>query len=322
MNEFDMIKTYFLPLAMGQKEALGYSNDGAVLKVPTGKELVVTSDTLNAGTHFLDNMRPQEIARKALRVNLSDLASMGAKPYAYQLCIAFPEKPKEAWVKAFTDALLEDQKHYGLFCSGGDTTSTLGPLSISITAFGLTPSGKSLKRSSAKSGDDIVITGIVGDALIGLYVLQDKLGVTSGKMQFAKAYKEPSPRSLHYKVIRKYARAAADISDGLIADLGHIAKASNCGMAIEFKEWPFSKPAQTLIKQGKIMPAQLLSGGDDYELALAVPPEHTRKLFKALRKEGLTPFHIGKFVSASNGIIITDSQGSMVEMSQTGWTHF
>jgi thiamine-monophosphate kinase len=317
MNEFDLIEKYFRPLA--GPEALGLKDDAAILNVPKGFQLAVTSDTLGAGTHFLGNEKPEHIARKSLRVNLSDLAAMGAKPYAYQLCIAFPEKPKEAWIKKFSAALAADQKKFGIFCSGGDTTVTKGPLTISITAFGLVRENKAVKRSGAKPGDVLVITGPVGDALIGLRILQGKIKTKS--VSCVAAYHNPVPRTGVSDIIRAHARAAIDISDGLIADVGHICETSNCAAHIDLQKIKFSKDAAGFIKKGTVKSADLLTGGDDYELALAVPPKNLPGLLKKLSEKGLKPQIIGKFAKGKPAVTVFN-KGRKIRLGKGGWTHF
>lgn len=317
MNEFSLIEKYFRPLTQNRPEALGLKDDAALLKIPRGMELVVTSDTLGAGTHFLSNEKPAFIAHKALRVNLSDLAAMGAKPYAYQLCISFPKKPAEEWAREFCGALLRDQKQFGIFCSGGDTTITKGPLNISITAFGLVPNNRAVTRAGAKPGHAIVITGSVGNALAGLRMLQNKFPKEKSCIA---AYQKPTPRLAAAETIRAYA-AAIDISDGLIADIGHIAKASNCAAKINLAQIQFSKPVQKLIDQKRLTREDALTGGDDYELALAVSQKNLKPLTARLIKQGLSPQIIGSFVKGE-GVSLYNSLGVKLRIKKPGWTHF
>ena len=301
MNEFDIIAKYFAPLGKD-----GFKDDAAVLQIPAGHELVVTSDTLNEGTHFWVGEAPEFIAHKALRVNLSDLAAMGAEPFCYQLNIAYPQKSDAAWLEKFTSALAADQKEFGIFCSGGDTTSINGPLSISITALGLVPAGKAVKRSGAKAGDTIVLSGPVGDAWIGLEVLRGNLKLENPEA-FLNAYRKPMPQTKIAASVRAYAHAAADVSDGLIADFMHIAAASNLAAVIEVERIPVSPEA---LKFAKL--EDLVSGGDDYQLVLAVPPENLAHLD--------FPHHIiGRFEA---GEVALRFEGQKLALKQTGWSHF
>ena len=333
MNEFDVIARYFAPLCENELD-----DDAAVLSVPEGCELVVTTDTLNAGTHFLEGATPADIAHKALRVNLSDLVAMGAEPFRYQLAIAFPTPPDEAWLAEFTKALAEDQDTFGISCSGGDTTSIFGPLSISITAMGLVPAGKAVKRSGARAGDVIALSGPVGDALIGLKTLQDhndrhceeadadeaiqqsglprsfqSLAMTELGEHFISHYYHPQPRLDLISLMREYAHAAVDISDGLLADLGHIAEASGLAAVVELEKIAFSEPAQRLLDQGSVTAEELLSGGDDYELLLAMSEEDAAR-FPNVQI-------IGRFEEGS-GVQLLDQQGKNVALKHTGWSHF
>ena len=322
MNEFDIIESYFLPLTMGKDETAGLKDDAAVIAVPEGREIVISSDTLNAGTHFLKEEAPENIARKALRVSLSDLASMGADPLCYQLNIAYPQRPEGKWLKAFTDALLEDQKEFGVFCSGGDTTSTHGALSISITVIGTVPSGKAIRRSGAKDGDLVVLTGVIGDAALGLKALWGRMEDHYGSA--VARYRVPEPRIGLSQVVRDYANAAIDISDGLMADLGHICAASSLGAEIKINPQAlvFSHDVQIALDVNFVALDDILAGGDDYELVLAVSPEHEEKIIHELRKMHLKPMVIGVFKDSISGITVFDGQGKETSLKASGWQHF
>ncbi len=341
MNEFSMIEEYFLPLTMGHKESLLLKDDAAIFDIPKNHELIVTSDTLSAGVHFLKNEQPEYIAHKALRVNLSDLAAMGAVPLAYQLCIAFPKKPYEQWIKKFTAALLKDQKEFGIFCSGGDTTITKGALTISITAMGLVPKGKAMKRSGAKVGDVLIITGPVGGAAAGLKMLKGELPLPEGGgrgrgygsrmmpktlpphpalplwgREIVNAYQKPVPRLAAASSIRRYANAAIDISDGLIADVAHVCMASGCTAKIDIAAMQFHQ-----VVQKYLTPEEAITGGDDYELALAASPKNLSVLLKNLRTQGLKPQIIGEFIKGEPKVLIYKN-GKALDFKKSGWTHF
>lgn len=309
MTEFDMIARYFRPLTSG--DAL--QDDAAVLSIPHGYELVITSDTLNAGTHFLETESAQNIAHKALRANLSDLAAMGASPLCYQLNLAFPEKPSEAWLSRFTSALATDQAEFGIYCSGGDTTSILGPyLSISITTLGLVPVGKALRRSGARGGDLVMVTGPVGDAYLGLKSLHKALDYPEAIAR----YRRPMPR-LQSAELRDYIHAAADISDGLLADLTHICTASGLGAKIHLSQFTFSPEIQDAMTKDIITPAQAIIGGDDYELTLAVPPENEAAV-RAVFPDAMT---VGHF-SAGAGVTVFNHNKTPIKFESQGWSHF
>ena len=270
MSEIEIIEDYFARLTMGHEGTDGLKDDAAVLDIPDGHELVVTSDTLNEGVHFLEGESPENIAYKALRVNLSDLAAMAATPLCYQLNIAFPEEPKDQWLKAFGDALYDDNKAFNVYCSGGDTTGIKGDrLSISITAIGTVPKGKAVRRSGVQKGDVIIITGPLGDAALGLKVLQEGLDQEPYK-HAVERYHVPEPRLGIEDITRKYVNAAADISDGVMIDLMRIHRASGFGADVDLAKIEFSDEVCKAIDNKVMSIEEAIKGGDDYELILAV----------------------------------------------------
>ena len=306
MNEFSLIEKYFAPLSRD-----GLINDGALIDVPEGCELAISTDVLNEGVHFPFDAYPEQIARKALRVNLSDLASMGARPLCYQLGLALPKSCNEEWIASFSKTLDEEQKEFGLFLSGGDTTSTKAGLSISITVMGLVKKGQAWTRSGAKEGDLIVLTGAVGDALLGLRVIQNELFSDDSEFLCDRYYR-PQPR-LDFIGMQKYVNACADISDGLLADLNHIANHSGLCAHLDMANFTFSKAAQTLIDAEAVKPEDLLCGGDDYELVMAVSPENIAH-FSGVQV-------IGHF-KEGQGVELHDGQGQKVNVKNMGWSHF
>ncbi len=314
-----MIERYFLPLTRGRAEVAGLKDDAAVLQIPKGYELVVTSDTLNEGVHFLVGEAAGNIARKALRVNLSDLAAMGAKPLSYQLNIAFPHMLDEAWLAEFSAAMQEDNKAFDVFCSGGDTTSIKGGhLSISITALGLVPAGCAVRRNGAKLGDLIVVTGVIGDAYLGLKALQNSLNYEGAIGR----YLMPCPRIRAVDIICEHANAAIDVSDGLLADVMHIAKASGVGAEINVDKLVFSKDVAHAL-DGNIMQVQdILTGGDDYELILAVSPVKLPILIRELKNIDLNPMVIGEFTSNISKPPVLKSKTHRIDVKLLGWQHF
>ncbi|MFP4313458.1 MAG: thiamine-phosphate kinase [Alphaproteobacteria bacterium] len=319
MGEFEIIERYFLPLTKDRKEAQGFQNDAAILDIPYGKQVVVTSDTLSEGTHFLDSQEPDTVASKALRTNLSDLAAMGAKPYCYQLCLSLPEF-KEDWIAKFTHGLERDQNYYGLFLSGGDTTSIKGPLTISITAFGLVDEGKAVPRNGAKAGDLVFLTGMIGDAFCGLQALRGK--VQNAGDHCVNLYYRPEPPVEFASRIGGVVNAAIDISYGLIADLGHIAKASQVSVVVELDSIVFSADVQALLDKNAVTKAQLLSGGDDYQLLMSVAPENTRNLEEIARESGVNLQQIGIIQDGEAQVLALDENGLPLEFDTAGWQHF
>lgn len=315
MNEFGAIEKYFAPLSLD-----GLKDDAAVLEISAGHELVVTSDTLNEFTHFPEDENPQLIAHKALRVNLSDLAAMGAEPFAYQLNLALSEHIDELWLASFVKGLKKDQESYKIKLSGGDTTGTKGPLSVSITAMGLVPAGKAVRRGGAKAGDAIVLTGPVGDAWLGLEVLLGHFNIPSQE-KVLERYRLPQPRNNLAALVREYAHAAIDVSDGLIADLGHICEASHVAAEAWIEKITFSESAAGLLAAGKVTPEQLLSGGDDYELLLAIEPGRVDEFCRKAAALGVRPQLIGAF-SAGAGVRLIDASGAVKTPGRAGYTHF
>jgi thiamine-monophosphate kinase len=319
MGEFDLIARYFLPLSQGRVEAQSFQNDGAVLKIPAGKELVVTTDMLVENTHFLSSQSAASIAQKALRTNLSDLAAMGSEPYCYQMALALPEV-NEDWLEKFSAALAEDNKRYGVFLSGGDTTRSSHGIVISITAFGLVDAGKSVTRSGAKAGDRIVVSGTIGAAYCGLQRTLNKIQAEADHC--IKAYESPEPPVALGSEVALYAHAALDISDGLLADLGHMAKASNLRADINLDAIPISHDVKSLIDQGLVTYEDILSGGDDYELVMAVPSENCEKFIKAAREKNIVLQDIGVFYEGDAVVRVIDNNGIILPFEKQGWQHF
>lgn len=315
MNEFEMIAEYFAPLSLD-----GLRDDAVVLRVPDGHELVVSSDTLNEGVHFMAGAEPAHIAHKALRANLSDLAAKGAKPLAYQLNIAFSDVPSEAWLVAFTDALRADQERFGITLSGGDTTSIHGALSISITVMGSVPKGRAVRRFGAAAGDVIICTGAVGDAFIGLEALRGALTLES-PAPFLSAYHMPVPACDIAHLVQNYASASLDVSDGVIADAEHMAGASGLRAVITAGDVPLSDGARAMVDGGDVSLEALLTGGDDYVLLCAMPPSKADAFMVAIKAKGFAPAIIGA-LETGTGVSVLGENGVEVDLKQTGWSHF
>ena len=320
MHEFELIKTLFLPLAKDRGESGGFINDGACLNVPEGKELVVTSDTMNADVHFFADQDAGDIAHKALRSNISDVIAMGAEPLCYQLCLALP-KVEEGWLRDFTAALAADNDLYGIFCSGGDTTSIKGGVSVSITAFGLVDKGGSLTRSGAKAGDVILLSGTVGDAYCGLQYLRGEMkGVPEACVR---RYAVPDPPVAMVSLLgADGVHAGLDISDGLMADLGHIASASNLHAVVETDRVHFSNEVASLLACGGVSLQELLCGGDDYQLLLSVSQECADELVVKAAKLGVRLQIIGHFEAGAPGVSALGKGGKKITFARTGWQHF
>ncbi len=244
LGEFELIARYLAPLAEGEPGALGLRDDAAVISPPAGRDLVLAADALVEGVHFLPTDPPGLVARKLLRVNLSDLAAMGARPCGYLMTAAWPKGRAEAWIADFAAGLARDQEIFGIGLLGGDTTGTPGPLSLSLTAVGTTPSGRRLERGGARAGDSLYVSGTLGDGALGLRVLQGALdGLDTAERDWLiDRYRLPRPRlALGESLLAQgLASAAIDVSDGLVADVGHLAAASGLAARIEAAAFSYS----------------------------------------------------------------------------------
>jgi thiamine-monophosphate kinase len=315
-GEFELIARYFAPLAKGFKGARGLRSDNAFLSADRRHDLVVKTDMVVAGVHFLANEKPEIVAAKALRVCLSDLAAGGARPFTYQLALSLGPKWTEDWVAGFARGLAADQRRYGLALSGGDTTSTPGPTTISITAFGQVPRNKGLGRDGAKAGDELWVSGTIGDGALGLLAARGQL-----KSAFLeRRYRLPQPRTALGPLLVGIANATADVSDGLLADAGHIADASGLSVNIERELVPLSAAARGALATREQLWANVLGGGDDYELLISVPPRKGAALQAAAKAAGLKITQIGRF-TRGQGVRLTIA-GAEVRAPRKGYVHF
>ena len=324
-GEFELIERYFAPLAAQAEGAFGLHNDAAVLPVSAGERLVATVDTMIQGRHFLD-CPPDLVARKLLRVNLSDLAAMGAEPFGYLLASAWPLDIEEAWIAEFSRGLAADQEVYGIDLYGGDTTGTPGPMTLSLTAFGKVAAGEVvLDRGSVEAGDDFYVTGTIGDAWLGLLALRGELGGLDAASReiLVGRYRLPEPRMAAGRALltEGIARSALDVSDGLAADLGHLLDASGVGAEIELAAVPVSAAARAALAVLTLPPQALLSGGDDYELLFAAPPARRDAVAALSRRLGLPIARIGR-ARAERGLVVRGVDGAEVALEKPGWTHF
>ena len=275
-GEFELIRKYFAPLASGEAGALGLTDDAALLSPPAGRDLVLTTDAMIEGVHFLPDQPPGLVARKLLRVNLSDLAAMGAVPLGYLVTAAWPEARDEAWVAGFAEGLGEDQAIFPVRLLGGDTTRTAGPVALSLTAVGTVPAGGGLKRGTARAGDLLFVSGTIGDSVLGLRVLRGELTALDDDDRAALVVRHrlPEPRlALGQALLDEgLATAAIDLSDGLVADIGHIAETSGVAACIEAAAIPLSAATGRAVAGDPGLREALFGGGEDYELAFAAAP--------------------------------------------------
>lgn len=270
MDEFDIIRRFFAPLA--GEGAFGLKDDAALIAARPGQDLVVTTDAISEGTDFLASDPAGTIAQKALRVNLSDLAAKGAEPAFYLLNLSLPHGVREDWLAAFADGLGRDQRAFGISLLGGDTGATDGPLTIAVTAFGFVPQGKMVRRSGARVGDAVYVTGTIGDSGGGLAIFKrERHSLSEAERDHLTArYRVPEPPVSFARSLRDIAHAAIDVSDGLIADLGHLASASGVRILVEGEQVPLSAPLRALWGGNTLLRAVV--AGDDYQIAFTAPP--------------------------------------------------
>jgi len=323
-GEFALIARHFAPLAKGYPLAHGLTDDTAALRAPPGEEIVVTTDGMVAGVHFFADDPPGLIARKLLRVNLSDLAAKGARPFAYTLVAAFGSDTEERWIARFARGLALDQERFDCALIGGDTVATPGPLWFSVTAFGRLARGRAPLRGAAAPGQDIWVSGTIGDAALGLRLRQgDSLPVGRAEARRLLArHRLPEPRVALGIALRGLAIACCDVSDGLAADLAHICDASAVGAEVEAAKVPLSAGARACLAGGAAGFASLVSGGDDYELCFTASPRNRGAVVAAGRRAGVAVTRIGSTVGARSGVRFRDADGRELRLDRAGYTHF
>jgi len=317
-SEFDIIRHYFTSKQSRADVILGIGDDAAILKVPEQHELVQSVDTLVAGVHFPLETSPQDIGYKALAVNLSDIAAMGAEPAWFTLAISLPEA-NETWLKAFSEGLSSLAKEYNVQLVGGDTTN--GPLTISITINGFVATGKALTRHSAKVGDKIYVSGMLGDAALALMQWQGQCIVQNESLAYLRErLNRPTARVELGLLLRDYASSCIDISDGLLADLGHITERSSVGATINFEDIPRSEAFNLNLTDEALITPLVLAGGDDYELCFTIPL-HKQSEFKTLIKEkNISVICIGEIEETLGVRCINNNK--LVDIKDMGYQHF
>ncbi len=319
-GEFELIERYFAPLARGFAGAYGLLDDAAVIAPAPGHELVAKSDAIVAGVHFLPDDPPDLVARKALRANLSDLAAKGAVPRAYLLDLMVPKTVTEEWIAAFAEGLARDQDEYGVQLIGGDTDSTPGPVTVAVMAFGEVPAGRMMLRRGARAGDTVFVSGTIGDAALGLEVLRGALPDLDTKAAgfLVDRYHLPLPPVTLGPRLLGLASAAIDISDGLVADLGHVCEVSGLAAVVEATRVPLSAAARAVLAASPGRIATVLTGGDDYEILFTAPAAAVGALDLPI-----TP--IGRMRAAQTGkerVSILDHAGRPLSFDRGGWSHF
>lgn len=318
-GEFALIARHFRRLA--GPGALDLADDAALLDPPPGRLLVLAADAMVAGVHFLADDPPESVGRKLLRVNLSDLAAMGAAPLGYLMTTALPRGLPADWLGRFVDGLAADQAEYGLSVLGGDTVSTPGPIALSLTILGHVAPGAALRRVGARPGDAIWVSGSIGDGALGLRVLQGRLpGDAEGYL--AGRYRLPRPRLALGAALAGLARAAMDVSDGLVQDLGHLCRAAGCGAVLRAADVPLSPAARALVAADPALLGLCLTGGDDYELLFAAPREAEGEVLERAAAAGVPAARIGEFAEGAVEVRVLDAAGAPMVLPRGGWSHF
>lgn len=332
-NEFDLIARYFAPLAAGEPGALGLTDDAAILSIESDRRVVVTTDTLVSGVHFLPSDPPGSVAAKLLGVNLSDLAAMGARPLAYTVSIALPATwtgdVLHHWLEAFASGLSAMQSEMGVNLIGGDTVATPGPICLTVTALGSVREGAELRRSGAQPGDRIYVSGTIGDAALGLSVLGGGLPDLTDEQRglLIERYRTPKPRVALGRKLVGVAHAAADVSDGLVADLGHICDASLLSATLQAAQVPLSTTGRAAVSADPDRLVSMLTGGDDYELVFTASPESANAIKAISRDLGLQLTEIGRMEASTIGgkrlpVRVVGSDGREMDSARGGYRHF
>ncbi|WP_413988357.1 thiamine-phosphate kinase [Labrys okinawensis] len=325
LTEDQLISRYFAPLA-ADSGACGLTDDAATLSVPEGQHLVVTTDALVAGVHFLPDDPPDLIARKSLRVNLSDLAAKGARPHAYTLCLALPEGWREEWLARFAEGLRQDGAEFGFALLGGDTVKTPGPLTIAVNAFGLTPTDRIPRRGGAQPGDSLYISGTIGDGALGLLTRTGQGGLTDLEVEdrdyLTGRYLLPQPRVGLASAVLAYASASMDISDGFVGDLTKLLGVSGASADVELQAVPLSNAARHACALDPVHFDRALTGGDDYEILCAVPLAERSSFEGMARAFGTTVTRIGTVTSGDHPPRFLGADGREKSFERGSFSHF
>ncbi len=322
-GEFELIERYFRPLA-GDAGALALADDAAIYRQRPGEDLVLTTDMIAAGIHFFGDDPPASVAKKALRVNLSDLAAKGAAPFGYLLSLALPEDWTESWLAGFAKGLKADQERYGITLIGGDTIRASGGLTVSVTALGRIPKGRMVTRAGARPGDHIYVSGTIGDAALGLALRLGRISAGEGRgtKHLIDRYLHPQPRMALAPLLRRHASSAMDVSDGLIGDLGHICDVSGVGAEIEAALVPLSPAARRLTARDPALIRTIVTGGDDYEILATLSRSAAPRFAAAARAAGVPVARIGRIVEGKGPPLMLDVGGRPIRLDGAGHTHF
>ena len=320
-----LIARYFRPLAK-HPGALGLVDDAAVIAPPPGCDLVLTTDGVISGVHVFPDDRPENIGRKALRMNLSDLAAKGATPIGFLLSLALPGTIDEAWLAAFAAGLGEDAERYGCPLLGGDTDRTPGPTSVSIAAFGAVPHGKMVRRSTAKPGDHVIVTGTIGDSALGVLLRRNESLAKRWRLSEAMSahlkqrYLLPEPRNALAEAVLQNAAAAIDVSDGLAGDVAKLCRASGVAAEIDVARVPLSEAVRAAVAADPAVMETALSGGDDYEIILTLAPDKFAALRTAAHQAGVAVSEIGRMTAGEGARFLHG--GKTLNFARPSYSHF
>ena len=326
-GEDRLIARHFRPLAT-DPGAFALADDAAILKPPAGCDLVLKADAIIGGVHFLADDPPDTVAQKALRVNLSDLAAKGARPLGFLLSLALPQGISEEWLASFARGLKEDAEQYGCPLFGGDTDRTPGPIMVSISVFGAVPRGTMIRRSGARPGDCVVVTGTIGDAVLGLRLRRDPEAAVRLRLdqtmrdQLIGRYRVPQPRNAVAEIFRRHASAAMDVSDGLAGDLAKLCRASGVDARIDAARVPLSDGARRAVAAEPALLAALLSGGDDYEIVATVPADKRDVLIAEASAAGVPVTEIGRVESGEGRAEFLGADGCPLAFARASFSHF
>jgi thiamine-monophosphate kinase len=326
-GEDSIIQEFLAPLASGYPGAFGLRDDCATIAPPPGCELVVKTDPVVEGVHFLPGTAPEDIGWRALAVNISDLAAKGAKPIGYLMALALPAAPARAWMKRFASGLEEAQRAFGCHLMGGDTDCRPGPLSLSITAFGSVPSGRMVRRGSARVGDQLFVTGTLGDAALGLALLKEpalaqRLGLDARQTALMTArFLRPQPRLGLRPLLLAHASAAMDLSDGLMKDCGRMCATSGVAAGLEAAALPLSDPLRKVVAADAGWLKTAATAGDDYEILAAIPAASVADF---MAKAAVLDFPLARIgqIREGAGVRMQKPDGTDMMFERTGWDHF
>lgn len=326
-GEDELIRTYFTPLAKDNIDACGLLDDCAILRPKQGTDLILSTDAIAEGVHFLPIDDAESIGWKALAVSVSDLAAKGAIPLVYQMAISFPEPPTHDFMTGFTKGLSDAQSAFGIKLSGGDCDRRSGPFSVTVTVIGEVPHHGMVTRCGGRVGESLFVSGSLGEAALGLKLRRrDKSSSLwnlekSETRDLERRYMRPTPRLDIRDILRQYATSAIDISDGLYKDLQHLCSACKCGAEIEISKIPLNPVVQKILTIDREVINLILSGGDDYEILFSVPDDCIGEVTRMSQSLGTKVTKIGSLTINSN-VFVRDANGTPVQVERSGWDHF